>query len=231
MIDFAQIEDQAALRHGGREALRSMVQWPLAPEQIARIADDRWLSAASKIVFQAGFNWDQMEKKWPAFEDAFGSFHLDACAALSDEQLEDKMATGKLVRHWAKMKSIPANATFFADLVREHGSMGQFFSRWDVHNYGEQLLFLQKHGNRLGGKTAAIWLRRMGVDAIIMTPSVEKALQEFGVLDKAPSSRKAWMAFQPVLDAWLDETGESLNYISQVLARSSGELYQPNITE
>lgn len=225
MISFAQIEDQAALRHGGRDALRSLIQFPLPADEIAAIPDDRWLSAASKIVFQAGFNWDQMEKKWPAFEEAFGGFHVQACAGLSDEQLEEKMATGALVRHWAKMKSIPANAAFFSELSQEHGSLGAFFSQWDVHQFGEQMLYLQKQGNRLGGKTAAIWLRRMGVDSMIMTPSVEKTLQEFGVLEKAPGSKKAWKAFQPVLDAWLEETGESLNYISQVLARSSGEKY------
>lgn len=227
MVTFSQIEDQAALRHGGLDALKSLVQYPLASKDIAIIADDRWLSAATKIVFQAGFNWEQMEKKWPQFEEAFGRFNLDYCSAQSEDQLEEKMATGKLVKHWAKMKSIPANATYLRALVEQYGSLGAYFSQWDSKHWGENLLSLQKQGNRLGGKTGAIWLRRMGVDALIMTPSVETALQEFGVLDKAPASKKAWLAFQPVLNGWLDETGESLNYISQVLARSTGEKYGP----
>lgn len=225
MIAFRQIEDQAALRHGGIEHLRSMIQYPKSAAELQAIPDARWLSEVSKLVFQVGFNWEQMERKWPVFEEVFKGFGVPACAHLSDEQLEAAMATGKLVKHWAKMKAIQLNAAFFLELIQQHGSLGNYFSQPFQHDFGAQLLFLQKHGNRLGGKTGAYWLRRMGVDSLIMTPSVERTLQEFGVVDKAPSSAKAWAALQPTLDAWLQETGESLNYLGQIMARASGDIY------
>lgn len=231
MTSFAVIEDQAAMRHGGMERLKALFQSPLETDQLVAIADDRWLSAACKVVMQAGFNWEQVERKWPAFEECFFGFRLDAVAALSDEQLEAMMASGNIVKHWPKIRAFRSNAAFLTDVREEYGSVGDWFAGWDKREFGVQLLELQSRGDRLGGKSGAIWLRRMGVDSLILTPSVEKALKEFGVVDRAPASRKAWLEFQPILNGWLDETGESLNYISQVLARSTGEIYHEAITE
>ncbi|WP_221798833.1 DNA-3-methyladenine glycosylase I [Oceanobacter mangrovi] len=231
MISFGQIEDQAAMRHGGMEALKAMLQFPALAEDVAAIPDDRWLSEACRIVMQAGFNWEQVDRKWPAFEVAFGGFQPDYVAGLSDEQLEDKMASGTIVKHWPKIKAFRANAALLSELGQQYGSVGSYFSGWRNREFGEHLLELQQRGDRLGGKTGAIWLRRMGVDSFIPTPAVEKALKEFGVVERAPSSRKAWTEFQPILNQWLDETGESLNYISQMLARSCGEVYAEALNE
>ncbi len=231
MTSFAVIEDQAAMRHGGMEHLKSLFQFPLLAEDIAEIPDERWLSEACRVVMQAGFNWEQVDRKWPSFEDVFSGFNIDAVAALSDEQLEAMMATGKIVKHWPKIKAFRGNAVMLLELKRQHGSVGQAFSQWQPREFGENLLGVQASGDRLGGKSAAIWLRRMGVDSLILTPSVEKALKEFRVLERFSGSRKAWSEFQPIVNGWLDETGESLNYISQVLARSTGDIYHEALTE
>ena len=79
-----------------------------------------------------------------------------------------------------------------------------------------------KNGARLGGKTAQIFLRRMGVDSFVFSNDVIRALQLAEVLDKAPSSKKAWLSFQDAINTWRAESKRSLNEISQILAYSIG---------
>jgi hypothetical protein len=43
-----------------------------------------------------------------------------------------------------------------------------------------------------------------------------------GVVDKAPSSKKAWAAVQDAFNTWRAQSGQSLTTISRVLAQSIG---------
>jgi len=63
-------------------------------------------------------------------------------------------------------------------------------------------------------------MRRMGVDALILTPTVVKALNHWGVIEGEPTSKKAFLGLQTILDDWRAETGHGLNHISQILAWS-----------
>ena len=61
----------------------------------------------------------------------------------------------------------------------------------------------------------------MGVDGWILSPSVVAALVNAGVVDKAPTSRKAMEAVQVAFTQWRKESGRSLTEISRVLALSA----------
>ena len=78
MQGFAAIEERALARHGQARlndvlARRCRV---LSSEDIAAQPNDRWLAEATRMIFQAGFNWDVIDKKWPNFESAFNGFGL-----------------------------------------------------------------------------------------------------------------------------------------------------------
>ena len=45
---FQSIYDRAALRHGGKKHLESMLSVPLSPAQLDQHTDDRWLAAFSQ---------------------------------------------------------------------------------------------------------------------------------------------------------------------------------------
>ncbi len=92
MISIYTIEDLAAQRHGGHEALSRCLSRPLIDTQIAQPNDTRWLSEMSRMIFQEGFNWRVIDNKWPDFEQAFDGFDLLGCAHVSDEVLEQKNA-------------------------------------------------------------------------------------------------------------------------------------------
>ena len=62
MRDFDDIYAIAADRKGGGDALEALLSHPLSPSELAATADDRWLSAMAKCLFQAGFNWKETKE-------------------------------------------------------------------------------------------------------------------------------------------------------------------------
>jgi 3-methyladenine DNA glycosylase Tag len=223
---FKEIEERAYARHGGCQQVEAKLIEPLPVDEIAEISDDRWLSAFSKIVFQTGFNWSVIEKKWPAFEETFGNFNLRYCASLSDEAHEEKMKEGNIVKHWAKVSSIRTNAIFLLDLLEEHSSLGEYFAGWKAEDYCDNVQLLKARGSRLGGRVGQIAMRRMGVDSLILSSDVLGALGQAGSISKMPTSKKAWTTLQQTIDQWREETDYSLNKISQLLGFSYGDIYE-----
>ena len=63
MQSFDALFTLAAKRKGGTEALEALLPKPASVRSLSRIGDDRWFSAMTKCVFQAGFNWKVVEKK------------------------------------------------------------------------------------------------------------------------------------------------------------------------
>ncbi|WP_237066090.1 DNA-3-methyladenine glycosylase I [Microbulbifer guangxiensis] len=219
---FDDIEAPVIERFGSRRALNSQLARPEPAAALRKIADSRWLSEASRAVMQAGFNWTVVRNKWPRIEEIFHGFDLHHCAFMPDEALEDVMKQDGMIRHWAKTKAIRDNATFFLELSRAHNGLGHYFAGWDAASYVDNLRALQKGGSRLGGRTAQVFLRRMGVDTPIFSPDMVQALVREGVVLKSPSSQRDLAAVQSALNQWRQESGRSLSEISQILAYSVG---------
>ncbi|MEL6197913.1 MAG: DNA-3-methyladenine glycosylase I [Pseudomonadota bacterium] len=221
MRRFEEIFALAAGHHGGAKAVEALLQRPLGHAALTAIPDDRWLSRLSQCVFSAGFNWSVVEKKWPGFEDAFQGFAPGPISLMDDEAVE-KAAKAGGIPHMAKAMAVRDNAVFFRELAAEHGSAGAFFADWPAETYADLLELMKKRGGRLGGTTAQYFLRFMGVDSFIISGDVGAALIREGVVDKAPTSKKAMAATQGAFNAWRAESGRSLTEISRTLALSVG---------
>ncbi|MFI2812520.1 MULTISPECIES: DNA-3-methyladenine glycosylase I [unclassified Microbulbifer] len=222
MRDFRDIEAGVIERFGGEAELDKELTRPRSARALKKIPDSEWLSAASRAVFQAGFNWTVVRNKWPRIEEIFHGFDLHHCSFMPDDELESVMKQDGMIRHWAKTRAIRDNATFFLELSRAHNGLGNYFAGWQAADYGDNLRYLQKGGSRLGGRTGQIFLRRMGVDTLIFSPDMVQALVREGVVQKTPSSKKDWAALQKAVAGWQGQTGRSLNEISQILAYSVG---------
>ena len=98
--------------------------------------------------------------------------------------------------------------------------MGAFFASWKPEDFFENLSAMQKRTNRLGAKTGQIFLRRMGVESVVLSNDVVKALIGAGVVAKAPTAKRDVASVQAALNAWREESGRSLSQISQILALS-----------
>ncbi len=218
MRSFIEIEQAASSLHSGMPMILRGLVLPKSPDKIKIIPDEKWLSAMSKIVFQAGFNWKIIDNKWPSFENLFLNFSISFCNSLSDEKLEELMMSGKIVKNWNKVKAIQKNAAYLQSIIEKHGSVGNYFSDWKIHCYGINMHNLQSQGSRMGGKTGQIFLRRMGVDTLVFSNDVMISLKRECQIGSIPKSKKSWLSMQSIIDQWHADSGRSLNEISQILA-------------
>ena len=220
LITFDALYDLAASRKGGGAAFEATLKSPKPLEMLASISDDRWLSALSKSVFRAGFNWKVVESKWPRFEEVFEGFDIGRMSMMSDDDLDDYLKTDGIIRHAKKILSIRDNAVFLRALAAEHGSGAKAIAYWPRDDFSGLLWMLKRQASRLGGTTAMYCLREMGVDSFITSRDVVRALIREGVVDKEPSSKRDLDQIQAAFNHWSAESGRSLTHISRVLACS-----------
>lgn len=222
MRSFDEIFAIAAERKGGADALNALLEPPPAAADLAAIPDDRWLAQSTKCIFNAGFNWKVVEAMWPGFEAAFDGFDPGRCAMLNDEDIARLASDTRIVRHGGKIRSVQENAVFFAELAKEHGSVGKFIAGWPDEDYAGLLALLKKRGSRLGGNTGQYFLRFMGKDSYVLSRDVVARLIAEGVIDKEPTSKSAMAAVQDAFNTWSRQSSRSQKEISRTLAMSIG---------
>ncbi len=218
MRSFDDIRKIAEGRHGDTLA-EKIGAGPKSAAALAAIPDDRWLATFTKSIFQSGFNWKVIEAKWDGFEDAFRGFDIAACAFMPDEWFEELCTDTRIVRYPAKIRSVQENAQFIQSL-QDQGGAGTVIGHWPGEDYIDLLEMLKKDATRLGGVTGQYALRFMGRDGFILSRDVVARLVAEGVIDKAPTSKKALRAVQDAINTWRDQSGASLIEISRVLALS-----------
>jgi len=222
MQSFQSLFEHAAKRKGGPEALEALLPIPLSSEALTKIPDDRWLAMMSRCIFQAGFSWKVIDKKWPEFEEAFAGFNPQRWREMSDDDFDALLKDRRIVRNATKILTVRDNATFLCDLAEEHGSAAKFFAEWPTEDYVELLILMKKRGSRLGGNSAQYFLRFMGKDSFITSQDVVTALIREGVISSTPKSQRDLRATQQAFNQWQQESGRSLTQISKVLAFTIG---------
>lgn len=220
MQDFDAIYRIAADRQGGPDALEARLTRPVPAAELAEIPADRWLAAMAKCLFQAGFNWSVIEKKWPDFEAAFDGFDVARVAFYHDGDMDRLLADKGIVRNAAKISAVIANARFLQDLAQEHGSAGAAFANWPNADYVDLLQLIAKRGSRLGAVTGQRMLRSMGRDSFILSQDVTARLIAEGVVDRPPTAQRDMRAVQDAFNTWSAQSGRGLTAISQTLAFS-----------
>ncbi len=222
MTRFETIEHRAVEKHG-REKLEETLARRCAvrsADEIAATPNDRWLAEATRMIFQAGFNWDVVDKKWPNFEKAFNGFDVHYWAMMADEEMGRLMQDASIIRNAMRLSSVGKNALYFKDIITEHGSVGAYFASWDPNEYFENVMTMRKRSSRLGGTSGMIFLRRMGLESLVFSHDVVMALVANGVVDRTPNSKRDMAATQAAVSKWRDESGRTLSEISQILAMS-----------
>lgn len=217
---FAAIHEAALARHG-REGLETHLPVPKAQVELRAMPDARYLSTMSLRIFRAGLKHELVDRKWPAFEEAFRGFDPTYCAGLFDEDIELLVEDRRLIRHLGKLRAVRANATALREVTQEHGSFGEWLAVWPGDNIVELWSALAKRFSQLGGNSAPYFLRMVGKDTFVLTDSVVQALIRWGVLEGTPTTRVNRAATQHAFNTWAAETGRPLCQLSQILARST----------
>lgn len=218
MDSFDSIFQHAAKRKGGAGALEEILPHASSNRVLKNRADDRYLAEMTRCVFRSGFVWKIIENKWQGFEEAFAGFDVSGCAMLSDEDLERLSQDERIVRNAKKVSSVRGNAFFIREVREEHGSFGAFLAGWPREDFVGLWEVLKTRGERLGGQSGRFFLRFVGWDTPVLSEDVVRALMAQGVIDKAPSSKKALAAVQEAFNVWHQESGRPFCQISRILS-------------
>lgn len=149
MKTFSKLYERAAARKGGEAALEMLIGKPKSAAALAKIPDDRWLSAMARSVFRAGFNWTVVDNKWPDIEAAYNGFDSHKVAFQSDDDLDVLVKDPRVIRQWRKLKAIRANAQYVVDLAAEHGTAARYFADYPATDYIGLLDDMKKRGGRV----------------------------------------------------------------------------------
>lgn len=215
LIPFKDLQARAEARKG---PLADLLPAPTDADALAAIPDDRWLSDATKRVFQAGFNWGLIEQKWPRFEEVFEGFDLRRWRMMSKDDLDRILKSEGIVRNAQKIQSVQVNAELFCEMSEASGGLGRAFAACRPDDFADLLLMLQKRGARLGGATGQWFLRSKGVDGFALTKDVTEALLRERVIERPAKSAGDIKAVQAAFSQWRRESGFTLTQISKTLA-------------
>jgi 3-methyladenine DNA glycosylase Tag len=218
MDSFDSIFQRAAKRKGGAAALEEILPKAATNRTLKGRSDSLYLAEMTRCVFRSGFVWRIIEAKWPGFEEAFDGFDVSGCAMLSDEDLEQLATDERIVRNAKKIQSVRGNAQFVREVREAHGSFGAYLAAWPREDFVGLWDQLKARGDRLGGQTGRFFLRFVGWDTPVLSEDVVKALIGQGVIDKAPTSKKALAAVQDAFNAWHQESGRPFSQISRTLS-------------
>lgn len=222
MRSFDEILAIAAERKGGVDKVMAGAI-PVKPaDDLAAIPGDRWLATMARGIFQAGISWTVVEAKWPGIEAALAGFDVGRLSMMDDDWFEALLSDTRVIRSGPKIAAIRDNAAFIRRVDETEGGFARKVADWPAADFAGLLEWLAKNGSRLGGNTGAYMLRQMGKESYLLSKDVVARLVAEGVIDGAPGSRKAMAAAQAAFTHWQEESGQSLNTISRVLAQSIG---------
>ncbi len=220
-LDYSWLHDTVRKRFESDAAMEAFLPQARTPDELRRIGDDRYLSAMTRRVFQAGMQHSMVDTKWPAFEEVFERFDPHALARLGSEQIEACMQDSRIIRHRAKLQTIPKNARLVLDIAAEHGgSFGAFLADWPGSDIIGLWALLARRGARLGGRSAAGFLRLVGKDTFLLTSDVVARLKAAGVIDREPGGRRDLQAVQAAFNALQQASGRPLCQLSAMLSLS-----------
>lgn len=219
---FAPILARATKRAGGAKELEKLLSKPKSAKALQSVSDDRYLSLMCLRIFRAGLKHDLVDAKWPAFEKVFHRFEPRRIVAMPDEALDVCMKNAALIRHWAKLKSIPANAAAMLAIAKEHGGFGAYLAGWPVTDTVGLWADIAKRFQQMGGNSGPYFLRMAERDTFILTDDVTAALVAAKVVAKKSTAKADLKRAQEAFNQWSEETGRPLCQLSRILALSVG---------
>lgn len=226
MPSFKKIYADAVKRKESEETLNELLPPVLTAKQLAKKGDDRLLAMLAKVVNQAGFNWNVIERKWPEFEEAFYGFDLKKLMTLTEEDWRGYLDDTRVVRNWQKVGALMNNTHLVAQLAEEHGSFAKFLADWAPSDQIGLMAYLKSSGSRLGGQTSQWFFRYIGKDGFIITKDVVLAIQGSGYeIADNPTSKKDLTLVQECFNAWQEESGLPYSHLSKIAAYSIGSNY------
>ena len=222
--DFNYLYDHACERKGGEKALKALLPKTKSKAHLKKLGSDRYLAEFTRKIFQSGFVWRVVDKKWPQFEEVFWAFDIERLLMMPDDMLERKAQDPTIIRNFSKVKTVRDNALMIDETERrEQCAFGEFIADWPTDDVIGLWSYLKKHGSRLGGNTGPFALRTLGGDTFLLTQDVEGFLRSHGIVDSGISSQRSLKAAQAYFNDLREQSGRSLAELSRIISFCHGQ--------
>ena len=125
--------------------------------------DDCYFENMCRVIFQAGLNWQVIDKKWPTTKNAFADFNINKVANFTATDIEGLMRDPGIIRNKGKIIAIVQNAQNFVAIEKKSGSFQKYLDSLDKsNNYEKVLKDLINKFKWLGPHSASLFLYSVG---------------------------------------------------------------------
>lgn len=107
-------------------------------------SDDGYFEILAQSVFQAGFSWEVVRRKWLNFRKAFHSFRVRRVARMTPRDVSRLLRDPGIIRNGEKLRAVIENARIFGTLQGEHGSFKAFIASIRKLPYAKRRAVLAK---------------------------------------------------------------------------------------
>lgn len=143
-----------------------MASEPQIPPREVPLNDAGYFEKITQAVFQSGFSWEVIRKKWPGFQAAFVQFDVPTVAAFTEEDVERLVEDKGIVRNGRKIEATIHNAKVCQDLIAEHGSFATYLRSMDGQDYWSRAKKFKKQFKYIGDMGAYFFFWSVGEDVI-----------------------------------------------------------------
>lgn len=106
--------------------------------------DHGYFEVLAQSVFQAGFSWEVVRRKWPNFRKAFANFQVAKVARMTPRDVTRLMGDPGIIRNGEKITAVIENARIAERLRREQGSFKKFIASFRQRPYADRRAILAK---------------------------------------------------------------------------------------
>ena len=126
-------------------------------------SDEVYFENMGRVIFQAGLNWQVIDKKWPTTKNAFADFDIDCVANFTSTDVERLIKDSGIIRNRGKIKALIQNAQNFVAIKKQFGSFQKYLDSLDKsNNYANVVKDLVNKFKWLGPPSASLFLYTVG---------------------------------------------------------------------
>lgn len=129
----------------------------MIPKKIRPRTDDGYFEVLAKAIFQVGFNWRIVERKWPDIRRAFHGFRLARVARMDTDEV-DRILRDPRIRNGRKVLAIIEDAQRLQRLTAEYGSVRRYVVALRRRPYAERRKRLVRAFRGVGPTAAFVFL-------------------------------------------------------------------------
>ena len=110
----------------------------IIPNKIKPKDDQGYFEVITKSVFQAGFSFEVIERKWEGFREVFFNFDPKIISKWSEGDIIEALESTLIVRNPRKIKATVENAKTFQEIIKQNGSFEKYLDSMKDLDYEEK---------------------------------------------------------------------------------------------